>query len=111
MVIGEDQFNPMSKEIAHDCNYTKPSTNTCHGARPADISAVGNAGVGPSNIKQFTRHSKIEQSTTYHECDEADRMRIAIVVQGLDVNDALNVADNANYNYVDADDDDQPTQR
>ena len=108
-VIGKTQFSPMSKEIAFDCDYTNPSTNTGHGARRCGISAVGNSGAGPSTIKQYTRHAQIDQSTTYRESDEADRMRAAIVVQGLDVKNTVNVVDDDGYNNDD--DDDQPTQR
>ena len=58
MIIGKNQFNPMSKAFAHDSSYTNASTNTGHGARRWGISAVGNAGCGPSTVKQFTRHTK-----------------------------------------------------
>ena len=60
MAIGETQFNLMSKTVAHDCNYTNVSTNTGYGAQYCGISAVGNAGVGPSTVKQFTRHTNID---------------------------------------------------
>ena len=53
MVIGEIQFNPISKTVAHDCNYTNASTNNGHGARRCGISAVGNTGVGPSTVKNL----------------------------------------------------------
>ena len=58
MIIGERQFNPIIKEVAHDCDYTNASTNTGHGAQHCGISAVGNSCAGPSTIKQYMRHPK-----------------------------------------------------
>ena len=111
MVIGETRFNPMSKAVAHDCNYTNASTNTGHGARRCGISAVGNAGVGPSTVNKITRHTNIDQSTTYHKSIEVDQMKAAVTVQGLKkANNTTNVADDDGYTNVD-DDDEQPTQR
>jgi len=57
-VIGKNKFSPMLKEIVFDCDYTNPLTNTGYGARRCGISAVGNAGVGPSTIKQYLPHSQ-----------------------------------------------------
>ena len=112
MVISEHQFNPMNKEVAHDCDYTNPSINTGYDARRLGIFTVGSSGAGPSTIKQFTHHSKIDQSTTYHESDEVDRTKVTVVVQGLKTNNTVNVADVHTYKYDDDDDDDdQPTQR
>jgi len=110
-VIGKHQFIPMSKAVTFDCGYTNPSMNTDHGARHCGIFAVGNVGVGPSTVKQFTCHTKIDRSTTYHESDDADQMRAVIAVQGLYVNDTVNVANDDGYNNVDDDNDDQPIQR
>ena len=101
----------MAKEMAVDCNYSDPSTNTGHGARRCGISAVGNSGAGPSTVKTFTRHTNLNQSTTYHESNDADRMVAAVAVQGLKkANNTANVGDDDGYTNVD-DDDDQPTQR
>ena len=112
MVIGENQFNPMSKKVALKCDYTNLLTNTGHGARRCGISAVGNAGGSPSTVTQFMHHTKIDQSTTYHKSDEANQMKVTLAVQGLKTNDVLNVADVDTYNNDDDDDDDdQPTQR
>ena len=93
-------------------NYTNPSTNTSHVffARRCGIFAVSNSGAGPSTIKQYTRHSKIDHSTTYHESNEVNRMKAAVAVQGLKANNIVNVADVDTYNNDD-DDDGQPTQR
>jgi len=111
MVFGRNKFNPMAKEIASDCNYTNASTNTGHGARRCGISAVGNFGAGPSTVKTFTRYTNLNQSTTYHESNEEDRMVAAVAVQGLNkANNTANVGDDDGYNNVD-DDDDQPTHR
>ena len=101
----------MAKEIAFDCNYSNPSTNTGHGARRCGISAVGNSGAGPSTVKTFTRHTNLNQSTTYHESNEEDRMVAAVAVQGLKkANNTANVAGDDGFTNV-GDDDDQPTQR
>ena len=89
MVIGKHKFNPMLKAVALACGYTNHKTNTGHGARRCGISAVGNYGAGPSTVKQYTRHFNLDQSTTYHESDEADRLKAAIAVQGLDVKNTV----------------------
>ena len=99
----------MSKAVALDCNYTNSLTNTGHSAWCCSISAAVNAGVGLFTVKQFMCHTKIDQSTTYHESNDVNQIRVSIAMQGLDVNDTLNVADDGGYNNV-GDDDDIPTQ-
>jgi len=110
-VIGKNQFNRMSKGQARDCGYDNHETNTGHGARRCGISAVGNSGAGPSTVKTYTRHTNLNQSTTYHKSNEEDRMVAAVAVQGLKkTNNTANVADDDGYTNV-GDDDNQPTQR
>ena len=71
-IIDENQFSLMSVSIAYSYCYTKPKTTTGHGSRYQGISLVGNCGVGPFTIKQFSRHINLNQSTIFHENDEAD---------------------------------------
>ena len=75
----------MSVLVATILGYDNFHTNTGHGSRGLGITLAAKSKCSLPTLQNFASHKDLKETVNYAKGDEADRMKAAIAIQGIDM--------------------------
>ena len=85
IIIGKNHYSKISISVATILGYDNHLTNTGHGSCGLGIALVAKSKCSLPTLQAFGRHKDLKETVNYAKGDEADRMKAAIAVQGIDM--------------------------